>query len=515
MREYLDRIWFWNQSDLERKLDSLPYLAVLPFDCYLDIRRKATVTGLMARNDGSNNPAEQGALNYVPIVRSRPVLIAFYYALGALVWLAISGRVVPSLLPAHSYTLNLCVNTLLFYLLASHYTKTIRTSVAAQEEALARARGYFESSVEGIISVDSAGIIRQLNPRGQKLFGYDEAEIVGQPIEVLVPQRFHYRHEAHRGGFFKAPKSRMMVSGTEIAGRRKDGSEFPAEISLNVVNTRRGKLVIAFVTDISERRAMEREARRNETVDALAAVAAGIAHELNNPLAVMAARIELMLAVEEDLGTRTRNDLLILQKNIERASRISHNLLSIARQRPGARYAMDMNAAVEEAILIAGAEVRGGAIRYETKLDRSLPPVMAEATGVEQVLINLISNARDAGARLIRIETAPAPGRAGHLQVTVSDDGPGIKSEVLVKLFQPFFTTKPKGTGLGLWLSQRIVRDHGGTIAVESVAGKGTTFAITLPTIGESPAGRVALLARDDLPSLPQVSAARSKQSGR
>jgi signal transduction histidine kinase len=132
---------------------------------------------------------------------------------------------------------------------------------------------------------------------------------------------------------------------------------------------------------------------------------------------------------------------------------------------------VDMNVAVEEAMLIVGAEARAGALRYETSLDRSLPPVMAEPTGLEQVLINFILNARDAGAHVIRIETSPAPGRAGHLRLTVSDDGSGIESDVLVKLFQPFFTTKPKGTGLGLWLSQRIVQDHGGNIAVESVAG--------------------------------------------
>jgi PAS domain S-box-containing protein len=423
------------------------------------------------------------------------------------------------MMPAHSYDLNrlmfVGVNSLLLYLVAARYMKTIRVSVTAREEALVRARGYFESSVEGIISADSNGMIRQLNPRGQEMFGYHEMELVGQPIEVLVPQRFHYRHEAHRSAFFAAPKSRKMGRGMEIAGRRKDGSEFPVEISLNVVHTHRGKLVIAFVTDITERRAMEREARRNETVDALAAVAAGIAHELNNPLAVMASRIELMLGSDQDLSVQTRDDLLVLQKNIERASRISHNMLSLARQRPGARQAVDMNVAVEEAMLIVGAEAKVGLLRYETVLDRSLPPVMAEPTGVEQVLINFVLNARDAGAHVIRIETAAAPGRAGHLRLSISDDGAGIEKDVLGKLFQPFFTTKAKGTGLGLWLSQRIIQDHGGSIAVESVKGKGTTFTITLPTMSDPASGRLTLAAREERAAQPQIAAARSNQSGR
>jgi len=175
------------------------------------------------------------------------------------------------------------------------------------------------------------------------------------------------------------------------------------------------------------------------------------------------------------------------------------------------RYTVDINAAIEEAMSIVGAGAKGSAIRYETILDRSLPPLMAEPTGLEQVLINFILNARDAGARLVRIESAPSPDRVGYLCVTVADDGSGIASDVLGKVFQPFFTTKRKGTGLGLWLSQRIVQDHGGTIAVESKAGKGATFAITLPTINESSAGRVGLPAQNQSATPPQIAAARSK----
>jgi signal transduction histidine kinase len=139
---------------------------------------------------------------------------------------------------------------------------------------------------------------------------------------------------------------------------------------------------------------------------------------------------------------------------------------------------------------------------------------MAEPTGIEQVLINFILNARDAGAHLIRIETAHAPGRAGHLRLSISDDGAGIPGNVLSKLFQPFFTTKAKGTGLGLWLSQRIVQDHGGNVTVESEVGKGTTFTITLPTMTEASSERV-VLSRDDRQSQPQVASAQSGRSGR
>jgi PAS domain S-box-containing protein len=447
----------------------------------------------MAANLPTNHPTSfaahhDGEGQHFPLARSRPVRIALYYAIGGLIWVAISDYVL-ALMPEHSLTLNrlmfVTVNAMLLYLVAYRYMKTIRMSVAGREEALVRARGYFESSVEGIITTDSSGLIRQLNPRGQELFGYHEMELIGQPIEVLLPQRFRERHRTHRSAFFSAPSSRLMGRGMEIAGRRKDGTEFPAEVSLNVVHIRRGNVVIAFVTDITERRAMEREARRTETVNALGAVAAGIAHELNNPLAVMDSRIELMLAADQDLSAETRADLLVLQRNIERASRISRNMLSLARQRPGSRAAVDMNSAVEEAMLIVGAEARSDEINFDVQLDRSIPPVMGELTGIEQVIINLVMNARDAGAHRVRIETGRMPGRDDQLRLSISDDGSGIGADSLRRLFEPFFTTKPKGTGLGLWLSHRIIQDHGGTIVPESDPGKGTTFVITLPVTTE------------------------------
>src|SRR6266478_9570489 len=133
---------------------------------------------------------------HFPLARSRPVRIAIYYAVGGLIWVLISDQVL-ALMPAHSYTLNrlmfVAVNALLLYLVAYRYMRTIRISVAGREEALVRARGYFESSVEGIITTDSSGLIHQVNPRGQKLFGYHEMELVGKPIEFLIPQRFRER----------------------------------------------------------------------------------------------------------------------------------------------------------------------------------------------------------------------------------------------------------------------------------------------------------------------------------
>jgi PAS domain S-box-containing protein len=402
---------------------------------------------------------------------------------GAL-WVVASTYLLAAL-PLHSAVLNrflfVSVTTVLLFIVASRYAHTLQFSVAVRDEALARARGYFESSVEGIITADSEGLIRQVNPRAQELFGYREVELLGHPIEVLIPDRHRRGHPALRETFHREGRSRAMGLGREIIARRKDGTEFPAEITVNHVPTHRGDLAIAFVSDITERRAMERETRRSETLNALGAVAAGIAHELNNPLAVIASRIEVMLMPGQELPPELRQDLMVLQRNVERASRISQNLLSLARQRPGVRQPLDINKAIEDATLLLRSDPRGARLSFDLDLDRSLPPVIAEPTSLEQVLINLVSNARDAGAARVAIRTAFDGVNRGNLQVSVADDGEGIAPAALERLFQPFFTTKPKGTGLGLWLSRRMIQDHGGSVDVKSELGKGTTFTILLP----------------------------------
>jgi PAS domain S-box-containing protein len=427
----------------------------------------------------------------------RPARIAIYYIVGGLIWVVLSKEVLARI-PAHSIALNrlmfVAVNALLIYLIALRYSKKIGLAAAAREEALARSRGYFQSAVEGLLTAGSDGAIRQVNPRALEIFGYTEAELVGQPIEVLMPKRLRDRHLDHRRTFFSDPRSRWMAPGMEVSGVHKDGTEIPVEVSLNVVSSRDGNIVIAFISDVRERRAMERESRRIETLNALGAVAAGIAHELNNPLAVISARIELMLVSNDELPPEMRADLLVLQSNVERASRISRNMLSLARQRPAVRQPFDVNAAVDEAMLLAGAESSSAKsrVRFETNLDRSLPNVFGDVTALQQVLINLLMNARDAGAACVRIESANSTDSRGRLQLTVSDDGGGIDADRIGKVFEPFFTTKAGGTGLGLWLSQRIVEDLGGTITVQSEAAKGTKFIVTLPALEQAPTDRGA-----------------------
>jgi signal transduction histidine kinase len=173
----------------------------------------------------------------------------------------------------------------------------------------------------------------------------------------------------------------------------------------------------------------------------------------------------------------------MLRRNVERVGRIIRSLLSAARQSPMERRAVDLNAVVEESLMLVGRQMSKDGIQIVTALDPTLPKVRGQQHALQQVLINLLVNARDAMPEggTVRIETSPVTGQEEGVRLAVADTGPGIPADVLPRISEPFYTTKTAGTGLGLPLSYTIVREHGGRIDVDSAAGRGTTFIITLP----------------------------------
>jgi len=234
---------------------------------------------------------------------------------------------------------------------------------------------------------------------------------------------------------------------------------------------------------------LERATRQAERLSALGRLSAGIAHEINNPIGIISSRIEIMLldAEAQPLPGKVAEDLRVLHRHAQRVARIAHGLLSFARESPGERGPVDLNQVVEETLLLVekGADKSGITIRRA--LTPSLPPVHGDSNALQQVVMNLLTNARDAlgSGGVITLETSLVPGRPGMARLTVRDTGPGISPDVLPRIFDPFYTTKTEGTGLGLSISYGIVRDHKGTIDVESLPGQGTTFILTFPSLAE------------------------------
>jgi PAS domain S-box-containing protein len=421
------------------------------------------------------------ALSILSDPKNRAVLV---YCFVAFIWVVISEWLLPVPYSLANRLIFVAATTVLMVLLRwQGWSETHQYATRLQETG-SIADVYFDAAGQGILVVAPDGKMLRANTTVEQMFGYGRRELEGRPVEILVPERVLGRHVGHRASFMNAPRSRPMGIGLDLAGRRRDGSEFPLEISLNYVAPESGhRLVVCFITDISERVAFERQTRQAETMNALGSIAAGIAHDLNNPLAIISSRSELMLSLVDVGNPDLRQDLEVLRRNAERASRIATGLLTLAAQRSSEREPVNINELVEASLLLIGGEFRRSNIEIVTSLDRDLPPVPGDPTALQRVLMNLVMNARDAmpdGGKLV-ITSGPAPNEPGMVQLSVADTGAGIPADVLPKLFDIFFTTKTSGTGLGLWLAYRTLREHSGKIEVESKPRQGTKFTLMLP----------------------------------
>ena len=360
-----------------------------------------------------------------------------------------------------------------------------REREASRRQSEATARAFLESAAEGIIVVNRAGEIVLVNARTELMFGYRRGELIGQTLELLLPESARAVHVRHRTEYFAEPRVRRMGKDLVLAGRRRDGTQFPVEISLSYVETPDGILAMAFVTDITERVELYRATRQSEKLAALGTLASGIAHEINNPLGIISSRIEVMLleAETEPLPQSLVDDLLTVHKHAERVARIAQGLLSFSRQSSSEMGIVDLNRVVEDTILLARGQIEKAGITVELTLAPELPAVRGNPNALSQVVLNLLTNARDAmpGGGRVAVVTSPAPHEDAAVEIVVTDTGHGMNAETLSRIFDPFYTTKPAGTGLGLSIVYGIVHDHGGTITAESTPGEGTRFVVRLP----------------------------------
>jgi PAS domain S-box-containing protein len=351
---------------------------------------------------------------------------------------------------------------------------------ARGEEAVARLAAIVESSQDAIISQTLDGVVLTWNAGAERLYGYAASEVVGRSIALLIPPEL----PDELGRIVEAVRREERTEHYETVRVRRDGRRIQVSLTISPIRDAEGRVVGAsnIARDVTERTTLERAARRAETLAALGTLSAGIAHEINNPVGILSSRLELMEG-RPSLTPELREDLQMLRRNVERVGRIIRSLLSAARQSPMERRPVDLNAVVEESLMLVGKQMSKDRIQIVTALDPALPKVRGQPHALQQVLINLLVNARDAMPEggTVRIETSPVTGQEEGVRLAVADTGPGIPADVLPRISEPFYTTKTAGTGLGLPLSYTIVREHGGRIDVDSAAGRGTTFIITLP----------------------------------
>jgi PAS domain S-box-containing protein len=357
-----------------------------------------------------------------------------------------------------------------------------------------RFRTLLETAPDPIFGVAADGRITFASPRVQAVLGYEPDELVGQPIETLVPEPLHDVHRAHRDAYVAAPTTRSMGVGRELFARRKDGSEIPVEISLGVADERAGSATTAVMVDVTERMQLADQLRQAQKLEAVGQLAGGVAHDFNNLLLVISGYCS---AARDDIGDGPGSkDLAEVQRAAERASQLTRQLLAFSRRQVLNPVDLDLSEVANE-LLPMLERLIGEDVEMVLLADDRLPNIQADRAQIEQVIINLAVNARDAmpTGGMLTIETRTMEldesYASQHLEVqagryvglTVTDTGTGIDPEVSAHLFEPFYTSKEvgRGTGLGLATVHGIVTQSGGHVRVYSEPGLGAAFKVYLP----------------------------------
>ncbi|MDX1486656.1 MAG: PAS domain S-box protein [Acidiferrobacterales bacterium] len=362
-------------------------------------------------------------------------------------------------------------------------------------------RRVFESAPSGMVMVDAEGKIVLTNPHTQNLFGYRGEELIGQPIELLVPERARDVHRAHRENFLREPQARIMGANRELLGRRKNGSEFPLEIGLSPVKTEHGEFVLAAIADVTARRQAEAEAKRHldelahvSRVASIGEMASGLAHEINQPLTAIVSYAEacrLMLQSGREHRKVLLSSLEQISKQGERAGDIIHRLREFVSKGKLERRPIDVNDLVDGVLDMLRHEIDRYDIGLRVERGEHVPKVNADNVQIEQVIFNLVRNAIEAmepnepGSRELIIGTCKVQAEGPAVEVFVSDTGEGLAAERAERVFDAFYSTKQHGMGLGLSITRTIVQAHGGRIWAVANKNRGATLRFTLP-IGDT-----------------------------
>jgi len=344
----------------------------------------------------------------------------------------------------------------------------------------ARYRNLVESASDAIVTFDASGRFTTVNHAGELLSGYRREELIGQWFAPMLPDDELPKVLGH---FQKALAGE--TGQYETTFYRKDREI--RTISVTYSTPQRDEEVLCLIRDVTDQKMLQEQLIQSEKMSAIGQLVSGVAHELNNPLAGISAFAQLLLT-EKRFPPDQRTAAEMIYAEARRASRIVQNLLTFARQHKPERTSTSLNQVLDDALELRGYELRVRGIEVVRDYDEDLPETMADAHQLQQVFLNLITNAeqamekRQGNTQRLTVSTRRA---SNVIRIEVEDSGPGIPPNLLERIFNPFFTTKPtgSGTGLGLSISLGIVREHEGKIWAENSPTGGAHFTIELPLI--------------------------------
>jgi PAS domain S-box-containing protein len=347
-----------------------------------------------------------------------------------------------------------------------------------------------EAAPNAMLLVDRDGRIILVNTQAERVFGYAREELLGQSMALLVPARYQRTHSGYFAQFWQRPSVRPMGAGRDLWGRRKDGTEVPIEVGLTPMQTGAGSFVLAAIVDITERQRLEREAQRATHFALLGRLAASLSHDLRNPLSAAMLHVDLvegeLRAPSPDSPEQTAQSLAEIRTQLARLDDLVQDYLSLARLANITRTPQDLGAAVQTWVTEWQAFAASRGITVHLDGLETLGQMAFHAHTLRRAVDNLIQNALEAMAPGGTL-TLVGQGTASQVQLQIRDTGSGIPAARLQQVFEPLYTTKPEGTGLGLYIAQEIVAVHGVQITVQSTKEQGTTFTFTLPRAAAAP----------------------------
>lgn len=333
------------------------------------------------------------------------------------------------------------------------------------------------SAVDGIVVIDAQGRIETFNPAAERLFGYRESEVVGRSVSMLMPRPYHGEHDGYLARYLQTGEARIIGIGREVSGLRRDGTVFPLHLSVGEMSVDGERKFTGILHDLSARVRMEEELREQAALARLGEMAAVIAHEVKNPLAGIRGAVQV---IESRLPQESREAAVAgeIVSRIDTLNGLIQDLLLFARLPRPKPAPIEVSPLIAATIDLLGSDPALSGIRVE--IHGSAPPIVADAELLKIVFLNLLVNGAHAmrGRGCIRVSLAASD---LFCRVAFIDGGPGIPADIRKKIFTPFFTTKARGTGLGLPTAKRLVEAHGGAIRIDCPPGGGTTVTVQLP----------------------------------
>ncbi len=388
-----------------------------------------------------------------------------------------------------------------------------KDTLRALKDSEALFKNITTSAQDAIIMMDDHGSVSYWNNAAEQIFGYSREEIRGKKLHMILgPPRYHDAFHKGFSMFLQTGKGEVIDKTMELAALRKNGTEFPMELSLSSIKIKNRWSAVGILRDISERKNNEENMKiayerlkdtqaqlvQSAKLASIGELAAGVAHELNQPLMIMRMASQLSERSMNKNGFNAENNIEFqesINKNTKRMMKIIDHLRTFSRQSSGVYELLDLNKVIEGTFLMMNEQLRLKNITTIRNLTEPLPQIKGDANQIEQVLLNLITNAQDTLVEKIdkhsnrsfdgqiEIITEISKLEKNHIDILIIDNGQGIPESKQDKIFDPFFTTKEvgKGTGLGLSISYGIIKEHNGEIALLETSSQGTCFGISLP----------------------------------